>query len=519
MMKYIFFSSVLVIAVSLLIDSSGADSSSHKNKIERRNPSLYPLCDPSATDNTIIHTGKDLSTLESLAASNPDDGYLSWWTTTQDSATRKSYNNSIYVPTRADPCKGIGFHWTIDFDQEIIQIAVAVQTNSQDGWAAIGFSETGGMRGADVVYFTSSSKSITDAHILDTLTYPYTDNRQDWMLNNYQITGDGYLIFEATRKLDTNDIFDRVFVDDSSIYINDHKFIGSWGSSPNMGYHGSNRVHTSVQLFDSSTDSDSVSSGLDYDNFIEQMALRSEGSAKLALTRYEIPVQETYYHEKCFSMSDLIDLGFFSDESAIQYVIGYEFLIQSENIKYMHHILVYGHYNGCNSYDRSPIFVWTPGEEFLYFPNEAGMKFDAANGFKAITMQFHIDNRDRDIGKVDTGSGVRLFYTSNPVENEIGMMQVGDPFVRLDGQLVGSGLTRHSFSCPSSCTKKRFVDQEITVVKEGLHMHSYGKRVVNEVHRNGKVIHKSFIDYWDFDQNGTPSQQNAPYQVQKGDSF
>jgi hypothetical protein len=44
---------------------------------------------------------------------------------------------------------------------------------------------------------------------------------------------------------------------------------------------------------------------------------------------------------------------------------------------------------------------------------------------------------------VDTGSGARLFYTSNSVENEIGMMQVGHPCIRLVGQPVDSGLTRY----------------------------------------------------------------------------
>ena len=91
-----------------------------------------------------------------------------------------------------------------------IQIAAAVQTGSvpdangnKSGWAAVGFSETGGMRGADVVYFTSSSTDIKDAYIRDELVQPALDSSQDWELIGYDITDYGNLIFEASRALDT----------------------------------------------------------------------------------------------------------------------------------------------------------------------------------------------------------------------------------------------------------------------------------------------------------------------------
>ena len=145
------------------------------------------------------------------------------------------------------------------------------------------------------------------------------------------------------------------------------------------------------------------------------------------------------------------------------------------------------------------------------------MKFDV-DGMNSLTIQYHVDNADRDAGNVDNGSGIRLYYSSTPVTNEIGMMQIGDPNVNLDGFQVGQGLTSYTFGCPSSCTQKR-LSQDISIVKELLHMHSYGERIVNQVYRDGEVVHESYVDYWDFDQSGSPAPQNEPFQVQRGDSF
>ena len=79
-------------------------------------------------------------------------------------------------------------------------------------------------------------------------------------------------------------------------------------------------------------------------------------------------------------------------------------------------------------------------------------------------------------------------------------------------------MTRHTFTCPSTCTQSTLVT-EITVVKENLHMHSHGKRIVNQVIRDDSVVHESYIDYFDFEQSAGPAPMNEPYQVKKGDSF
>ena len=87
--------------------------------------SLSSPCDhQSSTDSTIFHTGKEASVLESLAVSNPNDGYLKWITSHSSSS---SFDRSIYIPVAAggtdDQCSGLGFHWSIDSKKGLIHIA------------------------------------------------------------------------------------------------------------------------------------------------------------------------------------------------------------------------------------------------------------------------------------------------------------------------------------------------------------------------------------------------------------
>jgi hypothetical protein len=580
------FSLLIIFLFSLtaesIIASASESSSSSSSKLS--------LCDPSTTSSTlsnaITHAGKNSLTSTStisnaLSSSNLYDGYLTW----MNQRGVSLYTNSVYIPTSTNTCRGIGFHWTIDYDEDVdvdvnvstpsdsgsdsdnnigtvteaktktgtIQIAVAVQVNSnlnsKEGWAAIGFSETGGMRGADVVYFASSSTSnenmgsIIDAHILDSLalSQPTPDMKQDWISINHIITDDGYLIFEAKRKLDTNDVFDRPFVDDSSAYMENHKLIAAWGPTPHISFDENNQVRTSIQLFHPRQEEDEedenenkeeeveedenrnvrntgVKPGLKYDQFVSEMSSRSDGSVNMTLTNFNIPLEDTHYHGKCFSTSDLIGLN------SIQYIIGYQFTVEPDSIKYIHHMVIYGNAGGCSkTWDttnrHAPIFVWTPGDDYLFFPDGAGMKIGQSDGFQSFTIEYHFDNRDMDVGKVDRGTGVHLYYTSAPVVHEIGMMQIGDPTVQLIGKEVGSGLTRHTLSCPSTCTQNRFNVEEITIVKEQLHMHSLGKRIVNQVLRDDAVIHESYVDYWDYDQSGIVAPMRRPFQMQRGDSF
>jgi len=502
-----FVSSIIsALALSTVTVDAAANYAPHEKSFD-----VAEACEDSGSSTTLFHTGKSEAELTILADQHPNDGFLDWVSTNMGNF------DSVYIPTTVDHCVGFAFFWEITADGEL-HIAAAAHIDNHEGWIAVGFSETKGMRGSDVVYFTTALGDVVDSHIQDLLAKPITDTVQDWTLNDYVLTEDGYLIFEAKRYLVTDDKFDRPIVDDSPTFVEDHKLIGAWGSSTDVTYHGDNRVRTSIQLFPS--EDGEVAPGLDYDGFIEQMEARMSGHIDLKLTQFNIPVMETYYHYEEFSFQDMVNSGLFTDHTDEAYIIGYEFIIQPESRNYMHHILMYGHYGDDNDPNElAPIFVWTPGDEYLYFPVGTGVKFGGADSFHSFTMNYHIDNKDLDTGKIDFGSGIRLYLSDQPLSIEIGMMQIGDPFVGLRNTKVGKGINEHVFECPSSCTQKRLSSNKITVIKESLHMHAVGKRIVNEVIRGGETVHQSYIDYWDFDQSGTPAMQQETHQVFRGDVF
>merc|ERR1719389_288920 len=107
------------------------------------------------------------------------------------------------------------------------------------------------------------------------------------------------------------------------------------------------------------------------------------------------------------------------------------------------------------------------------------------------------------------------------------MLEVGDPWLALQGQSVGDGLRKFEFTCPSACSTSFLSKQDrangelpgVTVIMELLHMHQSGVRMTNEVIRDGKVHNMAVSDVYDFDQQGGHHVPQDPYLVMPGDSF
>jgi hypothetical protein len=147
-----------------------------------------------------------------------------------------------------------------------------------------------------------------------------------------------------------------------------------------------------------------------------------------------------------------------------------------------------------------------------------GVPFGGLYGFNSFMMEIHYNNPDRVEGMVDS-SGVRFYYTTQPREFEMGILQLGDPYIRLLGAPVGNGLSSHSFSCSSGCSLEALQGQSVTVIREHLHMHQSGTRIVNEQIRGGEVIRAGALDFFDYRQQSNPPVQQEPFQVLPGDSF
>jgi len=229
-----------------------------------------------------------------------------------------------------------------------------------------------------------------------------------------------------------------------------------------------------------------------------------------------------------FSTTKLISLGLPLSNSSAVYIIGMEWLIPNASKKYTHHILGYGHSSvfnkdpsTCSPLAQTLSFEWGPGTDFISYPPNAGILV-GSQGKNAFTIQIHLDNRYMDAGVIGTGVGVRMYYTTQPQTLTLGTFQVGDPIVGLHGVLVGNGYSEHTFSCPSNCSSHVFANApngEVTVVQEVLHMHTNGKRIVNQIIRDGRVVHEAKVDYWDFTQSGVFLVRQEPYKLRIGDSI
>lgn len=441
-----------------------------------------------------------------------------------------SYENKLYLPTKSDPCNGMTLHWKI-IDSSKIQIGVTVKSNSQ-GWAGIGFSETGGMKGADVVYYEAATNKLVDAHVGDGYAMPMKDQlSQDWSLLSSNTTDDGYISFEAERALivaSTPGHEDHNIVNDSSVWVANRRIIGAWGSGTTMSFHNKNVVQGAVQLF---SDDNGNSAGNAHANFLADMAQRSDGHAILKLSDYQVPSVITTYDHICFSVNDLVDLGLYEDVDATTHIIGIEYIVDANTAKYVHHMVVHGQYSDfagtdpdtCN-FDASPPFAaWAPGGEATYFPKGSGFEVgNVANSVSAIWIEYHFNNPDNDENIIDNGSGVKIYYTNqkSTIDNEIGMMITGDGPVNLRDQSIGNGKTKHDFTCPSECSKTSFDVDEITVVAESHHMHATGRRLVNTLYsEDGKELNTATLDYFDFDQNGSVLVRQEPYKMKRGDYY
>jgi len=384
------------------------------------------------------------------------------------------------------------------------------------GWAAFGIAEAGGMFGADVVSFTTANPTVlVDGYILDDRQVR-VDTSQDWTLIS-SVVEDGWIIAEATRKLDTGDTQDNTLKNDKELWGAPSRIIAAWGDTEFMSYHGDNRSSSSVRLFADPSFSTSESEAL-----LDMLEKHSDGYFDVVNDAFEIPAQETKYKYLCKSYDELKE-QFGGDTTDIT-MIGATPIITEKTRQFVHHFIVMAVPSctnqlggGENAFKREQIYGWAPGEHGMILPDNVGFPMFDSEFNQAILIEIHYNNPKRISGMEDS-SGVRFHYTSTKREYDAAMLQVGDPMLGLRGVAINDGLTQHEFTCGGTCSSL-FLDEPVTVLWEKLHMHKTGTRMVNEVIRGGEVFHTAKVEVFDFDQQGGFQPQQDAYQLQAGDSF
>ncbi|KAI2513742.1 copper type II ascorbate-dependent monooxygenase [Fragilaria crotonensis] len=434
-----------------------------------------------------------------------DNGtYLDWLSNT-------SYDHNAWLGSSSDATLGVSVHWSTDSTH--IQLAVAAKAS---GWVGFGLAESGSMRGADIIMFSAESNELVDSYVLEDLVTPIPDDCQSWTLVN-SVSQDGFIIFEASRLLDTGDTQDKPFTDDSNELVAASRVIAAWGDTSAPTYHGfTNRAKGSIRFM-------GAISVTEMELFQKSVTLEAEGNFTIAADNHEIAAVETKYDFFCFSGANLTAMGVPIDEDL--HVIGIEPVVDPSSSRYVHHFVVSGTNDpwdsrlNCAEYPGfEMVYVWAPGDMPLRLPDNVGGPLGLA-GFRSFRLEIHYNNPELDAGKIDS-SGVRFHFTSKKRQYDLGVFQTGDPRLALRNITLSNdtALSEHSFDCLNSCSAL-FLNESVTVISEHLHMHKAGISMKNSQSRGNQVVRVGEVQFWDFDQQGNLGVVQAPFTIQPGDSF
>ncbi|CAM9386585.1 unnamed protein product [Ectocarpus sp. 12 AP-2014] len=459
-------------------------------------------------------------------------------------AAQQDFDASSYARNVSlDP--NVDVFWTVDANLGTIK--VAVHAKAATGWAGLGVSEMGGMEGADIVYYETGTGNVTDAHAIVAGT-PVTDEcTQDWTLVSAEAGTDG-LVFEAERALDTGDSQDHVFVDDSADDVLPTRLLVAWGDSETIGYHATNFAKAEAVLY----------GGVENSNTDPILELTTDPDVPffdVTAKNFTVPTNRTHYENSCIPRSELPVEEF--------HAIGFEGIIQASTSKYVHHLTLTA-YTGTHDCgqdcidwvlanlpdDDDPssqsaysdpytfnnmtipdfcyqqfanIFAWAPGAADVQLPGNVGFRF-GNDSYTSLRVETHYNNLDGDAGEVDS-SGVRVYYTEDIREMDMGVITLGDPNVDLIGTKLPEGKSSVEFNCPGACTETYFDAESVTVYSHFLHMHENGQRMETRQYRsdsdgNEQLVDATEVEYYSFLQaGGHVTAHNGSDIIQKGDRF
>eukprot|EP00937_MAST-01D_sp_MAST-1D-sp2_P004180 g4180.t1 len=396
------------------------------------------------------------------------------------------------------------------------------------GWVGLGIGEAGGMRGADImigsVHDTTGVATVGDFHGTQN-GVPVKDGCQDWTIHHGE-QADGRTLIVASRKFITNDKNDRPIV---PVGLRAAGLLFAYGPSNcdtvGLGcYHTTNRAKHFIDL--------SKGSGGSKADFVTRLGmnpgysyidLRFNAATPTAASDVDFrtpavggreqldPSKRTAYWEYCFPRSAHSEWS----QHDTKTLVGFNGILDSGATRndLVHHAVVYAY--PADDCTGQPTIIWVGGVGFFdELPADVGMSFSR---FKAFRIQVHYDNPNLESGLQDN-SGVRIWLDANARTHEAGVLQLGDPAVKLsaDGkQTISPGHSYFEFKCPASATANW---HEITVFGQILHMHATGDAMYLEIKdSNGVSKRPNAVEYFDFGwQDPTLGQ---PFQIKPGDEL
>jgi hypothetical protein len=261
----------------------------------------------------------------------------------------------------------VGLFWEVVGNK--LTMAVAAAAN---GWVGFGVSDTGAMKGADIVVFEAATQKLNDYCSLNYEPPRLDDCLSNWSLRSNMVEGD-FIAFEASHLVNTNDLQDIAFYNDSDTFGPPPPtlVISAWGDQPLISFLGSgNDLQTSLCLFQNTSIGKK-------DNYYQLLKEISDDSSFVTANNFTLPKVLSHYHICCINVEDLE--GVAPDEHIN--IIGITQSLSLDNngvdtAKYVHHFSVSALPGKCpavinySSFVQQTFYVWAPGQDPMIFPDK-----------------------------------------------------------------------------------------------------------------------------------------------------
>ncbi|KAI8799532.1 PHM/PNGase F domain-containing protein [Cladochytrium replicatum] len=397
---------------------------------------------------------------------------------------------TIFTPAK----KPVEFFWTLSDDLSTITAAVA--SNNSAGWLAVGFSETGGMKGADIALgYASGSKFVLEDRFTTDFAQPVLDTHQNLtLIDSWSTTS--YVAFAFSRPTKTESCSNN---QDRDLYVAPNTLqnvLVAFGTTMTFAQHApTDRGSTLVDL---NSPSDAAAE-----------LLTNAPVSDLELIPFNVVAPPTnvgaVVTSYCYSY-------FEAPTDAKYHIIQENPIIQDPRV---HHLVIYkcdrslsqmfssskvmcGVTNPCFNF----LVEWAPGIGNRTYPEEYAKPVGQGDlSAKYLLLEVHY-NQVEPTRFTDPGSGYQLMLSRKLRKNDLGILAIGMLPELID--IIPAGvISTKTYEFPEECST--LLTQNMTVNGVYLHMHKRGYAAEATIIRQGTNQTKGLakLNYFDFNSQGS----------------
>ncbi|XP_019644474.1 PREDICTED: DBH-like monooxygenase protein 1 [Branchiostoma belcheri] len=384
------------------------------------------------------------------------------------------FTHSAYL----DPAREKYFlQWRLDADTITFRASVATL-----GYVGFGISPNGDMIGSDIVtgFVTDHGDTFCYDRYASARTTPTIDASQDWRLEASGENGT-HTFLQFSRNLVLCDSTDRTIKAGTTRVIWAYHNQDPQHDTALM-YHGETRGARSLMLLD-------VPQNREMPDDVQTIDL---------LNTYSVMKKQTVYWYRGFKVPDF---------GGKRHIIAFEPVLQPGHEGMIHHMDLYtclkdvdpDMYDGVQHARHSRDFpedwhsckirlvAWEVGGEGIYYPEKAGLSVGGPDDPTFFLMETHYNNPQHKTGIVDR-SGLRVLYTSELRQHDLGYMQLGMEVARTLIIPPGSQAFVTAGTCYPDCLEKAMEEESIEKIHViGVHFHTHlaGRKMKMRHVRNG----------------------------------